>query len=66
MQLIFKIPYCRDHIAYCIIKGLKILQFQVLGCGIGFLILIVIDGVDLVKVLFDEKYNYLHVLQIEI
>ena len=31
-------------------------QFWVLGCGVGFLILIVIDSVDLVKVLLDEKY----------
>ena len=43
MQLIFKI------------NGSKILQFHVLGCGVGFLISIVIDSVDLVKVLFDER-----------
>ena len=54
-----------DRIAYCIINGSKILQFQVSGCGVGFLISIVIDGLDLVKVLFDERV-YLHVLQIRI
>ena len=32
-----------DRIAYCIINGWKILQFQVLGCGVGFLISIAID-----------------------
>ena len=43
---------------YCIIiNGWKILQFKVLICGVRFLILIVIDSVDLVKVLFDEKYR---------
>ena len=46
-----------DRIAYSIINGWKILQFQVLGCGVGFLISIVMDGMDLVKVLFDEKYR---------
>ena len=43
VQLIFKI------------NGSKILQFQVLECGVGFLISIVIDRVDLIKVLFDER-----------
>ena len=46
-----------DRIAYYIINGWKILQFSVLGCGVRFLFSIVIDGVDLVKVLFDEKYR---------
>ena len=32
-----------DRIAYCILNGWKILQFQVLGCGVGFLISVVID-----------------------
>ena len=64
MQLIFDTKCYKkgifnfsDRIAYYIINGWKILQFSVLRCGVRFLFSIVIDGVDLVKVLFDEKYQ---------
>ena len=38
------------------INGWKTLQFHILECGVGFLIRIVTDGADLVKVFICEKY----------
>ena len=49
-----------DRIAYCIINGCKILQIQVLGCGVGFLISIVIDVACIAAVSFPFQAGIEH------
>ena len=49
-----------DRIAYCITNGWKILQFQVFGCGVGFLILIVIDVACVAAVSFPFQAGIEH------
>ena len=49
-----------NRIAYCIINGWKILQFQVIGCGVGFLILIVIDVACVAAVSFPFQAGIEH------
>ena len=46
--------------ANCITNGWKILQFQVLGCGVGFVILIVIDVACVAAVSFPFQAGIEH------
>ena len=48
--------YCTRVLSFSLLISLNVGQFdRKVHCGVGFLISIVIDSVDLVKVLFDER-----------